>query len=108
MDIRGEKVVLKKSVRTRYRYLLVKSDLEEKQLSAVMRKIAREYLGKLYIPKIKILGRTEDHYIVRVSREQFNKFRVALVLWEENTIRIVKSSGTIRALTSAFNEKRNN
>ncbi len=99
-------MVLKKSVRTRYRYLLIKSDLEEKQLGAILRKIAREYLGKLNIPKIKVLDRRKDYYIVRVSREQFNKFRVALVLWENNTIRLVKSSGTINALISDFEKWR--
>ncbi len=91
-------MVIKKSIRTRHRYLLIRSNINGKDLLREIMRRAYKYLGILSIPKIEIIESKDNLHILRISRKEFNKVRIALILENEPRIILLKSSGTLRGI----------
>lgn len=100
-------MVIKKSVRTRYRYIkflyLSEQRTDARQLEAEIRAFVLKQLGCLGNPTLKLLSFTKEGAgILRCSADAFMRVRQALLFFYGTNFRIklVGSSGTLKALNS--------
>ncbi|GEM_PF-3188498 len=97
-------MVVKKSARTVYRYILFdylsQSGKRADELQRELNQVMQQMYGMVGAPHLKLISFSKGRGIVRCGRSQFVQARRAFALYINPTYRIrqVRSSGTLKGL----------